>query len=338
MEHAEEEEATPRTIRISSRNTSILVEFLGGITMTWTTLNGLKAFEALSLMLVPVLAIVTALLIYKSVAALTTATTTSTTMWMTTSGANSTRTATVEHSSSLSSSLEDADEMSFGQAISSVVGLSIVGAIIMPDYTRFLSTWYGSVYSACLAYVVIQSVVEVAGGMASVAFDNDNFLDIMVTIGLRWEAFAIVIAGSWVINAMNLYSAVLSVQATFPNLDSRACVGALGLLGTLAAFAHILDSLLSFLFYLSIVFAPVAGVVATDYLFLRRNVYDTFVLSALEQRPSVAPLSLLAWAVGAVFAGLGSINLIRLTGIAALDAFSVAALSYLCLSLCRAFL
>lgn len=140
-------------------------------------------------------------------------------------------------------------------------------------------------------------------------------------------------------NAMNLYSAALSVMATFPGTESRVCVAILGLLGTLAASANILDSFLAFLFCLSIAFAPVAGVVVVDYALLRRGayVYDSSSSShdsAAADRSAARPTALLAWMSGATVAALSSSGFVRLTGVAALDALVASAASYYAMSRC----
>jgi len=96
------------------------------------------------------------------------------------------------------------------------------------------------------------------------------------------------------------------------------------LLGTLSAFLNILDHFLTFLFYLSIVFVPVASIIVIDFFWLRRSDY----LVGDGQSRGIEPTALGAWAVGAGIALLGSAGLLRLTGVAALDALLVTALLY----------
>ena len=167
-----------------------------------------------------------------------------------------------------------------------------------------------------------------AGGLAAAALANDDMLDIMLVMGLGWAAFAIVIAGSWVLNSLNLYSTVLSVEATLPRFNNRLLVAVLGALGTAAAFLNILDYFLTFLFYLAIVFVPVAGVIAADYVVVRRSAYHADRVAL--QRP-FAPLAITAWAAGALAALLGAEGFVSLSGIAAVDAMVVAATVYLAL-------
>ena len=97
-----------------------------------------------------------------------------------------------------------------------------------------------------------------------------------------------------------------------------------GRLGTLAAFLNILDHFLAFLFYLSIVFVPVASIIVIDCFWLRRSDY---VVGDGASR-GVEPPALAAWAVGAAVALAGSAGLLHLTDIAALDALIVTGLLY----------
>jgi cytosine permease len=270
--------------------------------MTVTTIYGFKAINMLSTLLVPVMMVVTVMLISKALGM-----------------------------RPLGDTLaaQQVAEISFGRAISSVVGGVIVGAVILPDITRFINQWRGAIYTALLSYLVVQTIVMTAGGLAADVLSNNDLLDVLIVMGLSWAAFVIIIAGSWVLNSLNLYSTTLSVEATLPKTENKLLIVALGALGTIAAFFNILDHFLTFLFYLAIVFVPVAGVIAVDHFFARPSAYFENLLTAER---SVSPMALIAWAAGSVVALLGAESVIELTGIAALDAMFVSALSYAILS------
>ena len=110
--------------------------------------------------------------------------------------------------------VEQVAEISFGRAISSVVGAVIVGAVILPDITRFIRHWTGAVYVVLISYLFIELIVTGAGGLAGAALEDEDLLNIMLTLGIGWAAFAIVIFGSWVLNSLNLYSTMLSIEST----------------------------------------------------------------------------------------------------------------------------
>lgn len=279
------------------------VEVAAGLVMTVTTIYGFRAIHWLSTLLVPVLMVVTVLLINRAL------------------GVQSFGETFAPASGAL-------DEISFGDAMSAVVGAVIIGAIILPDITRFIRDWQGAIYTAVLSYLIIGSSVQIAGALAATAFANSDLLDVMIVIGLSWAAFAIVITGSWILNSLNLYSTVLSVEATLPSLPNRPLIIALGAFGTVAAFFNILDTFLTFLFYLAVIFAPVAGVITIDYLFLRRDAYHD---ARLEAERDYIPAAIGAWALGALIAVLAAEGMLSITGVAALDAIGVTAVTFLLL-------
>ena len=281
------------------------VEIFAGMVMTITTVLGFKAINFLSALLVPVLVAVTAQLIAGSLDVRS---------W----------------AELMASSAET--ELPFGDGVSAVVGAVIVGAVILPDITRFIRHWSGAVYVVLVAYLVIELIVAGAGAIAAAALGDEDLLNIMLVLGIGWSAFAIVIFGSWVLNSLNLYSTMLSVESTARNLNNTVLIIVLGSLGTLAAFFNILDHFLSFLFYLAIIFVPVAGIIAVDYLLLRRAAYHE---RRLELQANWRPVAVLCWVLGACVSLLGTFGLLAITRIAALDAMLVAGFSYYLLSRMR---
>lgn len=279
------------------------IEIFAGIVMTVTSVYGFRAINTLSTLLVPVLIAVTAQLIVGSL------TDQSLTQIMSTPSAN---------------------ELSFGDGVSAVVGAAIVGAVILPDITRFIRHWSGGIFVVLTSYLVIQFIVISAGGLSATALGDDDLLNIMLTLGIGWAAFAIVIFGSWVLNSLNLYSTMLSVESTAPKLNNTLLIIILGSLGTLAAFMNILNDFLSFLFYLAVIFVPVSGIIIVDYLILRRSAYHEDRL-LLQQKNR--PKAIAAWGLGACVALMGSWSWISITNIAVLDAMIVAALVYYLLAL-----
>ena len=278
------------------------VELFAGIAMTVTTVFGFRAINILSMILTPVLIAVTAQLIAGS-------------LEMT--------------SVSELMAIHVNSGASFGDGVSAVVGAVIVGAVILPDITRFIRHWRGAVYVVLIAYFLVNLTVTIAGGLSATALGDDDLLNIMITLGIGFAAFAIVILGSWVLNSLNLYSTMLSVESTLPKLNPTVLVVVLGLLGTIAAFLDVLEHFLSFLFYLSIIFVPVAGVIIVDFLFVRRAAYHE---SRKVLEVSFRPAAVISWLVGAAVALVGSWGWISLSSIAAIDAMLVAGFTYFLLS------
>ncbi|MEL6661709.1 MAG: cytosine permease [Pseudomonadota bacterium] len=271
--------------------------------MTFTTLVGFKAINRLSVWLVPVLALVTVLLIYQS--------------------------AKLQGLSGYFSS-ETNGSLSLGDGVSAVVGAIIIGAIILPDITRFARHWSGAVYTAFFSYIVVQLLVMGAAAFAGGATGETEIIDLMVNIGLGLGAFIIVIAGSWVLNSLNLYSAVLGIKATYPRVPTVTLTLLLGVAGIVAGALNLLDHFVTFIFYLSVIFVPVAGVLVVDFFLIRPAAYR---IETLANNAAINLKAFLSWGVGAIIAVLMSEGIIpSITGMAALDAAILSALIYTPLS------
>jgi cytosine permease len=274
----------------------LLVTILASLLITVTTIIGFRAINLVSTLMIPVLAFV-------ALALLVTATS---------------QTAPVVAASQ--------GEMSLGDGISAIVGSIVIGSIIMPDITRFLRTSGGALLTSGTSYMIAQPFVMWVAASAAMVLGTEDIISIMLTLGLGLGAFMIIIAGSWVLNALNLYSAVLGVTASFPTLSARTVTVVLGVIGVTAGLMNILDSFVTFLFYLSVVFIPVAGVIIVDHFIARP---ETYRVREVADNQSLNRWGLLAWFMGAAIALAASEGFIgSVTHVAALDAMLTAAVLY----------
>ncbi len=274
----------------------LLVTIVASLLITVTTIIGFRAINLVSTLMIPVLAFVV-------MALLVTATS---------------QTAPVVAASQ--------GEMSLGDGISAIVGSIVIGSIIMPDITRFLRTSGGALLTSGTSYMIAQPFVMWVAASAAMVLGTEDIISIMLTLGLGLGAFIIIIAGSWVLNALNLYSAVLGVTASFPRLSARVVTVVLGVIGVTAGLINILDSFVTFLFYLSVVFIPVAGVIIVDHFIARPEAYR---VTEVEDNQPLNRWGLLAWFMGAAIALAASEGFIgSVTRVAALDAMLTTAVLY----------
>ncbi|MEC8267837.1 MAG: cytosine permease [Pseudomonadota bacterium] len=274
----------------------LLVTIVASLLITVTTIIGFRAINLVSTLMIPVLAFV-------AMALLVTATS---------------QTAPVVAASQ--------GEMSLGDGISAIVGSIVIGSIIMPDITRFLRTSGGALLTSGISYMIAQPFVMWVAASAAMVLGTEDIISIMLTLGLGLGAFVIIIAGSWVLNALNLYSAVLGVTASFPRLSARVVTVVLGVIGVTAGLMNILDSFVTFLFYLSVVFIPVAGVIIVDHFIARPEAYR---VTEVEDNQPLNRWGLLAWFMGAAIALAASEGFIgSVTRVSALDAMLTTAVLY----------
>jgi cytosine permease len=283
----------------------MLCEAVGAAAMTGLTLAGMRAMSGLSILVAPLMMVATALMLNKVLAA-----------------------------QSLASIMARGVPagMSFGEIVSASVGVVVVGVVIMPDTCRFVRTGAGGIGVAVITYLITSPMVVLAAGLAGLASGNTDILALMLALGLGIWAFAIVIGGSTSLNALNLYSAVLSVRTAFPALTRPVVVIAGGVGGLLFAFLGILDSFIPFLTWLTVIFIPVGVIIMLDFHLLRRAAWRTGDL--LQALPALRPAALLAWAIGSGVASLTMAGVFSVSGTVAFDALMVTMPAYaLCLRL-----
>ncbi|MDC8829484.1 purine-cytosine permease family protein [Alteromonas gilva] len=276
-----------------------VVEGIAGVCMIMTTVVGFKMINRLSVLLVPVMMCFAAWMGWMSLQ---------------------------ETAAPASLPLTDiATTYTISDGVNMIVGVIIIGAIILPDITRFSRQRRGGIYTAFWSYLVAQSLVLLIAANAADSFHSHDIIEIIMALGLGSAALLIVVAGSWVLNSLNLYSAELAISANLPTQGNRWVTLALGVLGMLAAFGNILDYFITFLAVLTALFIPVAGIIALDIHWLNRR-------DDAASKPVPGSLNkgaACAWAAGAIVAICDQLTTLpSLTTISAIDAMLLSALVY----------
>lgn len=270
----------------------LALEVIIGLVITATTIWGFKLIERISKLFVPFLFLVTLFLLFQSLG----------------------------YESEGAVALE-IPLLSFGEAVSAVVGSFIVSVVLMPDFTRFAATSKDTVVSSFLPFLGLSTFVYVVSALAGLAVGQSDVLVVMLTLGLGGIAFFLLIVSSWVTNVVNLYSAALGFNAINSRWKEWGIILMMGALGTLFASFNLLDRFTDFLFSLSVVFTPVAAIYVTDFFLIRKQ--QRYHLKELEKGEAINWAGLVAWGFGILISLLSNQGAFVLTGIEVCDALLV---------------
>ncbi|HEU4959344.1 MAG TPA: cytosine permease [Sphingomonas sp.] len=215
--------------------------------------------------------------------------------------------------------------MSFGIALSALVGGNMATVATMPDLSRYTSTTRGAFASMALSFPLATPVMMIASALPGLATNQTDIMVLIVGLGFGIPALAALVLSTWVINASNLYSAGLSLSATFPAMRSWMFVLLGGVIGTGFALAGIIDQFIPFLLFLGIIIPPIAAIYVIDSFFLFRGA---------DAAASIRGLPAMRWP--AVGTWIGSVALVlitsrlgvSMTGVPMFDATIVAAAGY----------
>lgn len=165
--------------------------------------------------------------------------------------------------------IEPVVPMQFGQAVSIVVGSWIVGAVATPDILRFALRKRDVLITMLLTFLGFSSIQMCVGAVMGMATGSSDLPDILYNLGFGLYGMLLLIFLSWSTADNNFYAAGLGITNFLdkrdrikPTMFSIVAAGVLAMLG-------LYNYLGNFLSLVSLVFAPIGGVIIVDFYLYR---------------------------------------------------------------------
>lgn len=271
----------------------------GGILMTVTACIGYNAIEKLSVVAVPLLAI----LLFGSV-------------YMTSRKFSYDQLNHIPLTS---------DPLTIGMGISVVIGSLAVGAIIGPDISRYAKSVKDATIASVLGYFVGYSIVLFISAVLAKATSEVDVVAIMIGIGWGTGGMLVLILAQWTTNNTNLYSSALGFSVIFKKVPKYILTIIAGVIGTVFAIAGIYDNFIPFLNVLSILIPPIGGIYTADFIFRHRE----YSFRNIDNIPMIRIYSVINWIVASALAFMTTpsptgFGLFTITGASGFDAFLLA--------------
>ena len=275
-----------------------LFVILGSVLMTVSTIFGFKMLDRLALVAVPFLALILVLICYFAVRA----------------GGVVTEPVAVPPV-----------PMNFGIALSALIGGNMLAVVAMPDLSRYIRTPKSAVLAMVLSFPFAAPLLMVLAALTALASGQTDIMKLVVEYGLGLPALAMLVLSSWTINAANLYSASLSLSATFPQVRTWMFTVAGGIVGGAFALMGIIDSFIPFLLFLGLIIPPIAAIYVIDGFTKFRNADSA---ESIRDLPAVRWPAMATWIGSVALSLLAEETGITATGVSTLDATLVAAIAY----------
>ncbi|MDR0571787.1 MAG: cytosine permease [Rickettsiales bacterium] len=217
--------------------------------------------------------------------------------------------------------------ISFGKAISLMIGSFIVGAASMPDITRYCRTGRDGAVGSILGFIGGQFVIALPCFIVALGYQNADFISVVIQHSTVVALF-ILLTAMWSNNDNNLYAIALSFATVFTNIKKvylmKIVITALGILLACMEFVKLL---IPFLSLLSIMIPSIAGLYVTD--FFLNKIYGDRVSNTTNT------VAILCWLIGSCTACLGYFDYITITTIPAVDGCVVSVLLYFMIDFLR---
>lgn len=231
---------------------------------------------------------------------------------------------------SAAAAYENPEGFPVGAAVSMLVGAWMVGAVVLPDLSRYAITPRHGLIGGGTSFILGLIVVIIPCIFLAIANVDADIVRIIISFGWTAWALVIIVLSAWSSNDNNIYSASLSLASIFERVAKWQITIVAGIAGGVLAAAGIMDQFVPFLMGLGVLIPPVAGIFATDF-FLRPEAYKG---DGPDTTPAFRWQAFVAWiaASGVAFATqpaeVGGLGLFSITMIPALDALLVSSLGY----------
>mgnify|MGYP005806889461 CR=1 FL=1 len=229
---------------------------------------------------------------------------------------------------SLTSSVTVVDKLSnlsFGAAVSSVVGTIIVLVATSPDFGSFVHNRKHAILAGVLTFGLAYPVLFFVGAVPGSITSEGSLLAAMAIIGSTLPAAILLVFACITGNAGNMFQGTLVISTLFTEFPKWQITVVLGILAAIVGSMDIMAWFIPFLLFLGIATPPIAGIYIADFFINRRNGYDEV---SLTNDPAIKPLTFLAWVVGSLVGFCTVKGWFTLSGIPSLDSLIIASVGY----------
>lgn len=224
-------------------------------------------------------------------------------------------------------------QVDLSTGISAVIGAMIVSVVLMPDITRYSRSTLDCALISITGNGLGAGGALILAMLPALAFHEVDPMKYMAALGLVGIAFATLVLSTWTVNAINLYSTGLVTSTAFRNTAYGRIVIGCGIVGTIVAVIGIADRLIGFLVLLGLVVPPIAGVYLTDFFVLGRRDYASD--PHLRQSDVTNINGIVACTAGGTIGILTYYTHSSITGVPTIESFISASLLYTAAELLR---
>jgi putative hydroxymethylpyrimidine transporter CytX len=167
---------------------------------------------------------------------------------------------------------EESNSMSFFVALDIVIAMPISWMPLVSDYNRFAKSGKGAFMGTLLGFSITNIIFYVGG----LLFGVGDISSIIISIqAILFGFILLVMIVDEIDNAFaDIYSAAISSQNIFHNLNQRHLIIGFSAVSTVLAIFVSIEGYEQFLFLIGALFIPLFGVLLTDYFVIKQGRYQ----------------------------------------------------------------
>ena len=214
--------------------------------------------------------------------------------------------------------------MTLFQATSILVGSSILFPVLMADFSRFIYNDKQSLI-AVLGITIGFPVALLFSAIPSIQTGEIDIIKIMENLDLVLPAFILLFVSTWVGNASNLYSTVLTFSTVKTGWTFKKMTLISATIGIVIALLGFSDYLFDFLDFLGILAPSISAIYIINFFWVKKQDYNLDEITEWEFP------ALISWGLSSVIAIFTYLEVFQLTHAYFIDSFLLGGIIYVLL-------
>lgn len=190
-------------------------------------------------------------------------------------------------------------DMSFFVALDLVIAMPISWMPLVSDYNRFAKTSKGAFMGTLIGFSITNIIFYLGGLLLGLGDISSIIISIQAIL---FGFILLVMVVDEVDNAFaDIYSAAISSQSIFRNLNQRYLIIGFTTLSTILSIFVSIEGYQQFLLLIGALFIPLFGVLLTDYFVVKRGKYQIDVIYGNGNKiMKIGYPAIIAWSIGAL--------------------------------------
>lgn len=190
-------------------------------------------------------------------------------------------------------------DMSFFVALDLVIAMPISWMPLVSDYNRFARTSRGAFMGTLIGFSITNIIFYLGGLLLGLGDVSSIIISIQAIL---FGFILLVMVVDEVDNAFaDIYSAAISSQSIFRNLNQRYLIIGFTALSTILSIFVSIEGYQQFLLLIGALFIPLFGVLLTDYFVVKRGKYQiNKIYGNGNKMIKVGYPAIVAWSIGAI--------------------------------------
>jgi len=161
--------------------------------------------------------------------------------------------------------------MTFGIAITAIIGTFISGGTQSTNWTRFAKTKNNAVLGVLIAFFIGNGLMVLTGAIGAMVYDIADIVDVMLVQGLVAIGALMLLLNIWTTQDNTIYN-FAAAGCTMFRTPNRKLVTIIGIIiGTILGILRVDQSLFSLLILLGTFIPPIGGIIIADFFINRKQ-------------------------------------------------------------------